>query len=45
MNIDDLIVGAIDNIIVSSTIGRNKKLISGVLLKPLLKEMNMSFQN
>ena len=30
MNIDDLLcVGAVDNILLSSTIGRNKNLISG----------------
>ena len=38
MNIDDLIcVGAIDNIIVSSTIGRNKKLIPGVVIKTIIE--------
>ena len=38
MNIDDLIcVGAIDNIIVSSTIGRNKKLISGDVIKTIIE--------
>ena len=38
MNIDDLIcVGAVDNIIVSSTIGRNKKLITGDVLKAIIE--------
>ncbi len=38
MNIDDLIcVGATKNIIVSSTIGRNKKLISGEIIKNIIK--------
>jgi len=38
MNIDDLIcVGAFDNIIVSSTIGRNKKLIPGDVLKAVIE--------
>ena len=38
MNIDDLIcVGATDNIIVSSTIGRNKKLIPGEIIKEIIK--------
>ena len=38
MNIDDLIcVGAIDNIIVSSTIGRNKKLIPGEVIKTIIE--------
>ena len=38
MNIDDLIcVGAIDNIIVSSTIGRNKKLIPGAVIKTIIE--------
>ena len=38
MNIDDLIcVGAIDNIIVSSTIGRNKKLIPGDVIKAIIE--------
>mgnify|MGYP001461976115 FL=1 len=38
MNIDDLIcVGAIDNIIVSSTIGRNKKLIPGDVIKTIIE--------
>jgi len=38
MNIDDLIcVGAVDNIIVSSTIGRNKKLIPGDVLKAVIE--------
>ena len=38
MNIDDLIcVGAIDNIIVSSTIGRNKKLITADVIKTIIE--------
>jgi len=38
MNIDYLIcVGAIDNIIVSSTIGRNKKLITGDVIKTIIE--------
>jgi phosphoribosylformylglycinamidine cyclo-ligase len=38
MNIDDLIcVGGIDNIIVSSTIGRNKKLIPGEVIKTIIE--------
>ena len=38
MNIDDLIcVGAINNIIVSSTIGRNKKLIPGDVIKTIIE--------
>ena len=38
MNIDDLIcVGATDNIVVSSTIGRNKKLIPGEIIKQIIE--------
>jgi len=38
MNIDDLLcVGAIDNIMVSSTIGRNKKLIPGEVIEAIIK--------
>ena len=38
MNIDDLIcVGATENIIVSSTIGRNKKLIPGEIIKQIIE--------
>ncbi len=38
MNIDDLIcIGAIDNIVVSSTIGRNKNLIPGEVIKLLIE--------
>ena len=37
MNIDDLLcVGAVDNILVSSTIGRNKNLISGDVLSEII---------
>ena len=38
MNIDDLLcVGAIENILVSSTIGRNKNLISGEVIKAIIE--------
>ena len=38
MNIDDLIcVGATENIVVSSTIGRNKKLITGEIIKQIIE--------
>ena len=38
MNTDDLIcVGAIDNILLSSTIGRNKNLISGEVIKAIIE--------
>ena len=38
MNIDDLIcVGASENIIVSSTVGRNKKLIPGEIIKQIIE--------
>lgn len=38
MNIDDLIcVGAVDNIIVSSTIGRNKNIVPGEVVAALIK--------
>jgi len=38
MNIDDLIcVGATENIVVSSTIGRNKKLIAGEIIKQIIE--------
>jgi phosphoribosylformylglycinamidine cyclo-ligase len=38
MNIDDLLcVGAVDNIMLSSTIGRNKNLISGDVIKAIIK--------
>lgn len=41
MNIDDLIcVGAIDNIVVSSTIGRNKNLIPGEVISHLISGTN-----
>jgi phosphoribosylformylglycinamidine cyclo-ligase len=37
MNIDDLLcVGAVDNILVSSSIGRNKKLIPGVVISAII---------
>ncbi|NND93414.1 MAG: phosphoribosylformylglycinamidine cyclo-ligase [Flavobacteriales bacterium] len=38
MNLDDLIcVGAVDNIVLSSTIGRNKNLIPGSVIKDLIQ--------
>lgn len=38
MNVDDLIcVGAIDNILLSSTIGRNKNLIPGEVIKTIIE--------
>ena len=38
MNIDDLLcVGAVDNIMLSSTIGRNKNLISGDVIKAIVE--------
>lgn len=38
MNLDDLLcVGAIDNILVSSTIGRNKRLIPGEVVKAIIR--------
>ena len=38
MNIDDLIcVGATENIVVSSTVGRNKKLIPGEIIKQIIE--------
>ena len=38
MNLDDLLcVGITDNILLSSTIGRNKNLISGVVIKTLIE--------
>jgi len=41
MNIDDLIcVGAVDNIVVSSTIGRNKNLITGEVISHLINGTN-----
>jgi len=41
MNIDDLIcVGAVDNIVVSSTIGRNKSLITGEVISHLINGTN-----
>lgn len=41
MNIDDLIcVGAVDNIVVSSTIGRNKSLIPGDVISHLINGTN-----
>ena len=41
MNVDDLIcVGAIDNILMSSTIGRNKHLIPGEVISEIIKGTN-----
>jgi phosphoribosylformylglycinamidine cyclo-ligase len=41
MNIDDLIcVGVTDNIVISSTIGRNKNLIPGEILSHLINGTN-----
>ena len=38
MNIDDLLcVGAVDNIMLSSTIGRNKKIIPGQVIKSIIE--------
>ena len=38
MNIDDLLcVGAVDNILISSTIGRNKNLIPGEVIKAIIE--------
>ena len=38
MNIDDLLcVGAVDNILVSSTIGRNKNLIPGEVISAIIR--------
>ncbi len=38
MNLDDLLcVGVVDNILVSSTIGRNKNLISGEVIKAIIE--------
>jgi len=41
MNLDDMAcVGALDNIIISSTIGRNKRLISGEVISTLINAAN-----
>ena len=41
MNVDDLLcVGATDNILVSSTIGRNKNLIPGEVISTIINETN-----
>lgn len=41
MNLDDLIcVGATDNILISSTIGRNKKLVSGDVIAAIIEGTN-----
>ena len=42
MNLDDLVcVGAINNLVLSSTIGRNKSLIPGEVIKYLIQETNL----
>ena len=46
MNIDDLLcVGAVDNILVSSTIGRNKNLIPGEIIKALIEGTEEILEN
>ncbi len=41
MNLDDLIcVGATNNILISSTIGRNKKLVTGEVIKAIIEGTN-----
>ena len=46
MNIDDLLcVGAVDNILLSSTIGRNKNLIREKSLLPLSMEQKNYWKN
>ncbi len=41
MNVDDLLcVGATDNILVSSTIGRNKNLIPGEVISTIINSTN-----
>ena len=46
MNVDDLIcVGAIDNILVSSTIGRNKHLITGEVISAIINGTEEVLQN
>ncbi len=41
MNVDDMAcVGCTDNIVLSSTIGRNKKLITGEVIKTIIQEAN-----
>ncbi|MBN2892003.1 MAG: phosphoribosylformylglycinamidine cyclo-ligase [Bacteroidales bacterium] len=41
MNLDDLIcIGATDNILISSTIGRNKKLVSGDVIAAIIEGTN-----
>lgn len=46
MNVDDLLcVGAIDNILVSSTIGRNKNLITGEVLSAIIEGTETLLEN
>jgi phosphoribosylformylglycinamidine cyclo-ligase len=46
MNTDDLLcVGAVDNILVSSTIGRNKMLIPGEVISAISTELTNCFRN
>ncbi len=46
MNIDDLIcVGATSNILLSSTIGRNKQLISGEVIKAIIQGTEVVLEN
>ncbi|MDE6266695.1 MAG: phosphoribosylformylglycinamidine cyclo-ligase [Muribaculaceae bacterium] len=46
MNIDDLLcVGAVDNILVSSTIGRNRKLIPGEVIAAIINGTEELLQN
>jgi phosphoribosylformylglycinamidine cyclo-ligase len=42
MNLDDLVcVGALNNLVLSSTIGRNKSVISGEVIKSLIQETQL----
>ena len=46
MNLDDLAcVGAIDNLVISSTIGRNKNLIPGSVVKSLIHGTQVFIEN
>ncbi len=46
MNVDDLLcVGAVDNILLSSTIGRNKNLIPGAVIKAIIEGTEEVLQN
>ncbi len=45
MNLDDMAcVGAIDNIVLSSTIGRNKRLVSGEVISTIINASNQFLQ-